>query len=187
MDLSLVALGAGGLLAILVLWRLKSGGSRGAQWTRGDVDAYLESSEMYDVNELKDQGLYDLLVEEVQSRGITDERAFEYLCDAIVEQGSEWDGDLEDLDDVSQSWHAHESARKRTPPVDIGDEVRLGIIDVEHHHSGDRRGVGKVEGFVVFVQNLPAGVDEGSVVRAKVMYFNRGKTSASAKYLKRLD
>lgn len=184
-----VAAGTLALVGVLVLWRWKSRRSRTEPWTRGDVDTYLAASDLYDVDELKERGVYDRLLEEVDAREITDKRAFEYLCDAIVQHGSDWDGDLdfEDLDDASRSWHAHEAAKERAPPVDIGDEVRLGIIDVEHHHSGERRGVGKVEGFVVFVGNLPKGIGEGDVVGAKVMYFNRGKTSASAKYLETLD
>jgi len=35
----------------------------------------------------------------------------------------------------------------------------------------------------VFVHDVPDSLSEGDIVRAKAMYFNRGKTSASAKFL----
>ncbi|MFP8956080.1 hypothetical protein ACLI4Y_05075 [Natrialbaceae archaeon A-CW3] len=181
-------------VAVVVLWVVRRG--RGNQstepWSAADVDAYLEDSELYDVDQLKELGAYDVLLGLAEAGEVSDEKAFERLCDAVVTAGADWEDAVEefadgDLDDISRSWQAHQEAREREPPVDIGEEVRLGVLELETHHSGDRRAVGKVEGFVVFVQDVPEHVSEGDILRAKVMYFNRRKTSASASLLDVLE
>ena len=157
-------------------------------WTRGDAKQYLASSELYDVEELKELGLYDDLLEAVSAGNIAGERAFEHLCDQVVAKGKDWEDVLEDeeLDDVGRSWRAHQDAKERPPPVEVGERVELGVVDFQDHHSGTRHAVGKVEGFVVFVEDIPDDLAEGDVVRAKIMYHNRGKTSASARFLERV-
>lgn len=82
-----------------------------------------------------------------------------------------------------QSYERHQAARERRPPVDIGDVCRLGVEEFAPHHSGDPRAVGRIEGFVVFVENVPAGVEVTDVIDVKILSFNRGRTSATATYV----
>ena len=81
------------------------------------------------------------------------------------------------------SKRAHDAAQEREPPVDIGSTYELGITEFTDHHSGDRVAVGKVEGFVLFTEDVPSSVSEGDVIRAKVLSFNRGQTSADATFV----
>ena len=82
-----------------------------------------------------------------------------------------------------QSKRAHESAQKREPPVELGETYEFGVTEFADHHSGERVAVGKVEGFVVFTGDVPGSVSEGDVIRARVLSFNRGKTSADASFV----
>ncbi len=84
---------------------------------------------------------------------------------------------------ASDSRRAHEAAREREPPVEIGETYEFGVTEFTDHHSGDRIAVGKVEGFVIFTEEVPAAVEVGDVVRAKVLSFNRGETSADATFV----
>ena len=83
---------------------------------------------------------------------------------------------------ASESKRAHEEAQKREPPVELGTAYELGIQEFSDHHSGERVAVGKVEGFVLFTEDVPGSLAEGDVIRAKVLSFNKGKTSADATY-----
>ena len=85
--------------------------------------------------------------------------------------------------DRQESKRAHEKAQERDPPVDIGDTYEFGVTEFTDHHSGERIAVGKVEGFVLFTEDVPASVSEGDVIRAKVLSFNEGRTSADATYV----
>lgn len=80
------------------------------------------------------------------------------------------------------SKRAHDAAQERDPPVDIGSTYELGITEFTDHHSGDRVAVGKVEGFVVFTEDVPMSLSEGDAIRATITSFNRGHTSADATY-----
>jgi predicted RNA-binding protein with TRAM domain len=82
-----------------------------------------------------------------------------------------------------QSGRAHEAAREREPPVELGETYEFGVTEFTDHHSGQRVAVGKVEGFVVFAEDVPGSVSEGDVIRARVLSFNRGKTSADASFV----
>ena len=84
-----------------------------------------------------------------------------------------------------RSKKAHEAAQKRDPPVEIGETYEFGVIEFTDHHTGKRVAVGKVEGFVVFAENVPDAVDVGDVIRVKVMSFNQGRTSADATFVSR--
>jgi predicted RNA-binding protein with TRAM domain len=84
--------------------------------------------------------------------------------------------------DRAESKRAHEQAQKREPPVELGETYEFGITEFSDHHSGERVAVGKVEGFVLFTEDVPKSVSEGDVIRAKVLSFNKGKTSADASY-----
>ncbi|WP_290818015.1 TRAM domain-containing protein [Halovivax sp.] len=86
---------------------------------------------------------------------------------------------------IRRSRSSHDRAQAREPPVEIGDVVTAGVQEFSRHHSGERHAVCKVEGFVVFVRDLPEGLAPGDVVRAKVLSYNRGRTSATARYLGR--
>ena len=85
--------------------------------------------------------------------------------------------------DVRESRRAHEAAQEREPPVEIGETYEFGVTEFTDHHSGQRVAVGKVEGFVVFTEDVPESLDEGDVVRAKVLSFNQGRTSADATFV----
>jgi predicted RNA-binding protein with TRAM domain len=85
--------------------------------------------------------------------------------------------------DKRQSKQAHEAAQQRDPPVEIGETYEFGITDFSTHHSGEENAVGKVEGFVVFVEDIPDGLSKGDVIEAKVLSFNDGRTSADATYV----
>lgn len=87
--------------------------------------------------------------------------------------------------DRRESWERHEAARRREPPVDLGDRVTVAVDDFSEHHTGERHAVCRVEGFVVFVEGLPDDCDVGDVIRAEVRSFNRGHTSATAAFLER--
>jgi predicted RNA-binding protein with TRAM domain len=82
---------------------------------------------------------------------------------------------------AGESRRAHEAAQAREPPVEIGGTYEFGIVDFADHHTGKRVAVGKVEGFVLFAEDVPDGVAEGDVVRATVLSFNEGRTSADAR------
>jgi len=85
--------------------------------------------------------------------------------------------------DRSASKRAHDAAQQRDPPVDVGETYRFGITEFTDHHSGDRVAVGKVEGFVLFTEDVPDSVAVGDVIRAKVLSFNRNHTSADATFV----
>jgi predicted RNA-binding protein with TRAM domain len=87
--------------------------------------------------------------------------------------------------DSSASKRAHEAAQERDPPVELGETYEFGITEFTDHHSGDRVAVGKVEGFVLFTEDVPSSVSAGDVIRAKVLSFNRGHTSADARFVER--
>ncbi|MFC4543879.1 TRAM domain-containing protein [Halosolutus amylolyticus] len=84
-----------------------------------------------------------------------------------------------------ESWERHREAQERDPPVEIGDVRTVAIEEFTTHHSGERQAVCKVEGFVVFVEDLPGGLAETDVIRAKILSFNRGHTSATATFVDR--
>jgi len=85
--------------------------------------------------------------------------------------------------DRRESKRAHERAQEREPPVEIGETHEFGVTDFTDHHSGERIAVGKVEGFVLFTEDVPSSVSKGDVIRAKVLSFNEGRTSADATYV----
>ncbi|GGL70252.1 TRAM domain-containing protein [Halocalculus aciditolerans] len=84
--------------------------------------------------------------------------------------------------DRRASKNAHDAAQKRDAPVDLGQTYDLGVTEFTDHHSGERVAVGKVQGFVLFVHDVPDAVDEGDAIRATVTSFNRNNTSADAQY-----
>lgn len=81
-----------------------------------------------------------------------------------------------------RSAQAHDAAQDRDPPVSLGETYEFGIKEFTTHHSGERIAVGKVEGFVLFTEDIPGTVTEGDVIRARVLSFNDGRTSADATY-----
>jgi len=87
--------------------------------------------------------------------------------------------------DSSASKRAHEAAQEREPPVELGETYEFGITEFTDHHSGDPVAVGKVEGFVLFTEDVPSSVSPGDVIRAKVLSFNRDHTSADARFVER--
>ena len=81
---------------------------------------------------------------------------------------------------AQQSKRAHDAAKQREPPVELGETYEFGVTEFTDHHSGERVAVGKVEGFVVFTEDVPKNVSEGDVIRSTVTSFNRDETSADA-------
>lgn len=79
-----------------------------------------------------------------------------------------------------ESKQAHDSAQNRAPPVEIGETYEFGISEFTEHHSGKNVAVGKVEGFVIFAEDVPDRAEVGDVVEARVLSFNRDETSADA-------
>jgi predicted RNA-binding protein with TRAM domain len=90
-----------------------------------------------------------------------------------------------DSSDRRESYERHREAQQREPPVEIGDEATVAVEEFTTHHTGERRAVCKIEGFVVFVQDLPDGLETADVIRIKILSFNRGHTSATATFLER--
>ncbi|SDG12056.1 TRAM domain-containing protein [Halorientalis regularis] len=88
--------------------------------------------------------------------------------------------------EARESKQAHEAAQERAPPVELGETYEFGITEFTDHHSGDRVAVGKVEGFVLFTGDVPDSTDEGDVIRAKVLSFNEGRTSADATFVEQV-
>ncbi|EMA66321.1 hypothetical protein C461_11824 [Halorubrum aidingense JCM 13560] len=85
--------------------------------------------------------------------------------------------------DARESKRAHDAAQERDPPVSIGETYEFGVTELTDHHSGTEVAVGKVEGFVVFTEDIPNGISKGDVIRAKVLSFNEGRTSADATFV----
>jgi len=85
--------------------------------------------------------------------------------------------------DTATSKRAHDAAQGREPPVELGEVYEFGVVEFTDHHSGERIAVGKVEGFVLFAEDVPADVSEGDVIRARVLSFNEGRTSADATFV----
>lgn len=85
--------------------------------------------------------------------------------------------------DARESKRAHDAAQERDPPVEIGETYEFGVTELTDHHSGEEVAVGKVEGFVLFTEDVPGDVGKGDVIRAKVLSFNQGGTSADATFV----
>ncbi|WP_306056329.1 TRAM domain-containing protein [Natronococcus wangiae] len=84
-----------------------------------------------------------------------------------------------------ESYRRHREAQRREPPVEVGETRTAAVEEFTTHHTGERRAVCKVEGFVVFVQDLPGDLEETDAIRIKILSFNRGRTSATATFLER--
>ncbi|WP_339104718.1 RNA-binding protein [Haloterrigena salinisoli] len=82
-----------------------------------------------------------------------------------------------------QSYEKHKAAQEREPPVDLGDVREAAVREFTEHHSGERRAVCKIEGFVVFVEEIPGDLAVGDVIEIEILSFNRGHTSATARFL----
>jgi predicted RNA-binding protein with TRAM domain len=84
--------------------------------------------------------------------------------------------------EARKSERAHADAQERDPPVDLGETYELGVHEFTTHHSGESIAVGKVEGFVLFVEDVPESVQVGDVIEATVLSWNDGRTSADATF-----
>ncbi|OVE84889.1 TRAM domain-containing protein [Natronolimnobius baerhuensis] len=81
-----------------------------------------------------------------------------------------------------ESQARHQEAQQRDPPVDIGDTHTVAVHEFTEHHTGEQQAVCKIEGFVVFVEDIPADLEAGDTLEAKILSFNRGHTSATAAF-----
>ena len=84
-----------------------------------------------------------------------------------------------------ESYDRHRAAQERDPPVDLGEVRVTAVHEFTDHHSGERRAVCKIEGFVVFVEDVPGDLAVGDVIELEILSFNRGHTSATARYVDR--
>jgi predicted RNA-binding protein with TRAM domain len=73
----------------------------------------------------------------------------------------------------------HREVQRREPPVELGETYTVVVEEFTTHHSGERQAVCKVEGSVIFVEDLPDDLEETDVIDATILSFNRGHTSAS--------
>lgn len=87
--------------------------------------------------------------------------------------------------DRQESYDRHQDAQQREPPVDIGDTHDVAVQEFTDHHTGERQAVCKVQGFVVFVEDLPSDLSVGDVIEVTILSFNRGHTSATATFERR--
>ncbi|ELY93540.1 hypothetical protein C482_19119 [Natrialba chahannaoensis JCM 10990] len=83
-----------------------------------------------------------------------------------------------------ESLESHQEAQGRDPPVDVGEEHEVAIQEFTEHHTGERQAVCKVEGFVIFVEDVPSHYEPTDVIRISILSFNRGHTSATATYVR---
>ncbi|APX95234.1 TRAM domain-containing protein [Natronorubrum daqingense] len=90
-----------------------------------------------------------------------------------------------DSSDRQQSYERHRDAQQREAPVEIGDSHDVAVQEFTEHHTGERQAVCKVQGFVVFVENIPDGLSVGDVIEVTILSFNRGHTSATATFERR--
>ena len=88
--------------------------------------------------------------------------------------------------DATASKRAHEEAQARDAPVEKGEIIEAGVEELTEHHSGETDAVVKVEGFVIFVKDVPDDIQPADMLRVRVLSFNRKGTSASGKLLERL-
>jgi len=84
---------------------------------------------------------------------------------------------------IKASQKAHQEAKTREPPVEIGEVVKFGIIEFTPHHSGKEHAVGRVEGFMLFTMDVPATKEVNDIIEAKILHFDRDKRSATARYV----
>lgn len=84
------------------------------------------------------------------------------------------------------SWKAHKNAQRRQPPVQIGDVRKMGVEDISDHYSGESVAVGHVEGFVIFVYDIPKDIRPLDIIRVKITAFNRDMNSARSNFIEEL-
>jgi predicted RNA-binding protein with TRAM domain len=84
--------------------------------------------------------------------------------------------------EARRSRRAHADAKDREPPVDLGGTYEGGIHEFTTHHSGEEIAVVKVEGFVLFVEDVPRNAQVGDVIEATVLSWNENRTSADATF-----
>ncbi|MFP8953905.1 TRAM domain-containing protein [Natrialbaceae archaeon A-arb3/5] len=84
-----------------------------------------------------------------------------------------------------QSWESHTDAQQREPPVELGERYEAAVHEFTEHHTGEQQALCKIEGFVVFVEDVPNGLEAGDVIEFTILSFNRGHTSATATYERR--
>lgn len=85
-----------------------------------------------------------------------------------------------------ESWEAHKRATQRSPPVELGEVRRLGVEEITDHHSGKKQARGSIEGFEVFVDDVPYEVRPLDMIKVKILSYGNGRTSAQAKFIEQL-
>lgn len=103
------------------------------------------------------------------------------------EHGIAWGVEMRsDISEIKDSKESHDKAKNRTPPVDIGDISKTGVIEITTDHRNEKQALCEVEGFKIFVENIPESLTVGDVIRSKVVSFNRGRSSAKAIFEEKL-
>jgi predicted RNA-binding protein with TRAM domain len=82
-----------------------------------------------------------------------------------------------------ESWEAHKNATQRSPPVELGEVRKLGVEEITAHHTGKKQARGSIEGFQVFVDDVPYEVRPLDLIKVKIMSYGAGRTSAQAKFI----
>lgn len=80
----------------------------------------------------------------------------------------------------NESYQAHQEAKEREPPVELGDIVDGGVTEIKHHYSGRTDAVIRVNSFVIFVNDVPDSVEKGDILQAKVTSFAANNNFADA-------
>jgi len=81
------------------------------------------------------------------------------------------------------SWEAHKRATNRRPPVELGEVRDLGVEEIMTHHSGSQTARGKIEGFQVFVREVPSSVRSLDIIQVKITSYGSGRTSAEGRFI----
>jgi predicted RNA-binding protein with TRAM domain len=84
-----------------------------------------------------------------------------------------------------ESWEAHREAQQRAPPVELGEVRKIGVEEILDHHTDSPQARGEIEGFQIFVDDIPRDIRSLDFIRVKIMSYGRGRTSAQAKFLER--
>lgn len=98
----------------------------------------------------------------------------------------DWKSDKDDENDEritqerSESYQAHQEAKKRDPPVELGEIVEGGVTDITYRHNNETEAVIRVESFVIFVNDVSDNVEKGDILRAKVTSFGTNMRCAHA-------
>ena len=99
------------------------------------------------------------------------------------ERSSNKPEESEKAQQMEESRMAHNEAKKQDPPVNKGDIVDIGVLEINYHHSGEREGFGKYYGFNIHIKQVPDDVEKGDVITVKIMDFASDYNSATGLHI----